>query len=328
MEVFNNVVLDIYDSAQYCTASDFNEHALNKLKKVIPFDSAVMADCSVTPNREFSIQALHLHAVSVEKLLERQKVVGLEKLNQDGSFSSRDAVMKKAYAQRGKSAITDITKMALDSDILAYCKKFETAHSLTFVSDATSPGTISTTSLWRATRKNAYQEKHGHAANLLLPHIFQARKINRRLAAISPAGLHDSSTALANLNGCLHFVEQKAIQLLQLEWAQWAPPLLPRQLIDSLRQQKEKVFIGASICVKASVQGNMICLVISARTNNKSNLTAAEYRAARLAVEGLQYKEIARQLDVSPATVRNQLHSAYTKLGVSNKTALAAALLS
>lgn len=328
MEISNNVLLDIYDSAQYCSVSDFNEYALAKFKKIVQFDSAAMADFSVTPTREFSMQAGHLHAVPVEKISERQKLVGSEKLNPNGSLSSRDAVLKIAYAQRGKSVIADIKEVVLDSDLLNYCKKYETSHSLTFVSDGTSTGTISTIVLWRATRKSAYQKKHSHAANLVLPHILQARKINRRLTTTFPTELHDSSTALANFNGYLHFVEQKAIQLLQLEWKQWRPPLLPRPLIDSLRQNKEKVFIGVSICVKASVQGNMICLVVTAKNNQEMELSSAEYRAAKLAAEGLQYKEIARQLGVSPATVRNQLHSAYTKLGVSNKTALAAALFS
>ena len=318
MEISNNVLLDIYDSAQYCSVSDFNEHALAKFKKIVQFDSAAMADFSITPNREFSIQSLHLHAAPVEKLLERKKLVGPEKLNQNGSLSSRDAAFKAAYTQRGKSLITEIEATVLDSDLLHYCRKYETAHSLAFVSGETSAGTISSIVLWRATRKNAYQEKHSHAANLLLPHILQARKINRRLTAFFPTELHDSSTLLADFNGCLHFVEQKAIQLLQLEWKQWTPPLLPRQLIESLRKNKEKVFIGVSICAKASVQGNMICLVVTAKNNQEMKLSSAEYRTAKLAAEGLQYKEIARQLGVSPATVRNQLHSAYTKLGVSN----------
>lgn len=326
MDISNNVLLDIYDGAQYCTTSDFNEYALTKLKTVMQFDSAVMADCSVTQAGEFVTQALHLHAVSLEKLLARQKVIGSERLNQDGSLDSRDAVLKSAYARRGKSVITDISEMAFERDILHYCKKYETAHSLTFVSGESLSGTTSIISLWRATR-NAYQHEHGHAANLLLPHLCQARKINRRLTTASSAESDDSATALANFDGCLHFVEPKAIQLLQLEWKQWTPPLLPRQLIVSLSQEKEMIFTGASISVKATVQGNMICLVISARRNRQLSLTAAEFRAARLAVEGLQYKEIARQLGVSHSTVRNQLHSAYTKLGVSNKTALAAALL-
>jgi len=44
------------------------------------------------------------------------------------------------------------------------------------------------------------------------------------------------------------------------------------------------------------------------------------------AIAGAAYKEIARDCNVSLSTVRNQLHAIYTKLGVSNKTALAKAL--
>jgi len=52
-------------------------------------------------------------------------------------------------------------------------------------------------------------------------------------------------------------------------------------------------------------------------------LTPAERRVAIMATEGLSYKIIARNLGKSPATVRNQLHAVYQKLGVANRTALA-----
>jgi DNA-binding NarL/FixJ family response regulator len=45
-------------------------------------------------------------------------------------------------------------------------------------------------------------------------------------------------------------------------------------------------------------------------------LTAAERAVARLAVDGLSYKEIARRLDRSVSTVDHQLRSARSKLGV------------
>ena len=46
------------------------------------------------------------------------------------------------------------------------------------------------------------------------------------------------------------------------------------------------------------------------------SLTAAERAVARLAVDGLSYKEIARHLDRSVSTVDHQLRSARSKLGV------------
>ncbi|WP_369656932.1 LuxR C-terminal-related transcriptional regulator [Variovorax sp. V213] len=51
-------------------------------------------------------------------------------------------------------------------------------------------------------------------------------------------------------------------------------------------------------------------------------LTPAERTVARLAVNGLSYKEIARQLDRSFSTVDHQLRSARSKLGVSSTARL------
>lgn len=326
MESANKLLLDIYDSAQHCTLSGFNEYALNKLKKTVHFDSAVIVDFANTQQQKFIIQAIHLHAAPVEKLLDRPKAMGAEKFDRNGSLDSRDFVLKKACAHRGRSVIADLTSGVSDTEILDYCRKYETAHSLTLVSAQSLIDTIPTIALWRAARSNAYADKDAYAANQLLPHILQAKEINRRLATLSSSAAHGSAIVLATLDGCVQFVQQDAIRLLQLEWSEWTPPLLPRSLMDSLKAGKEKAFTGTSLDVKASVQGNILCLVIAVKPSKKTGLTNAEYRVAKLAADGFQYKEIARELGVSTATVRNQLHSAYQKLGVSNKTALASVL--
>ncbi|KAB8041860.1 helix-turn-helix domain-containing protein [Janthinobacterium aquaticum] len=58
--------------------------------------------------------------------------------------------------------------------------------------------------------------------------------------------------------------------------------------------------------------------------NNRGlqQLTPAERLVASMATQGQPYKVIARKLCKSPATVRNQLHAVYQKLGVGNRTAL------
>jgi len=55
-------------------------------------------------------------------------------------------------------------------------------------------------------------------------------------------------------------------------------------------------------------------------------LTAQELRVARHAAAGLRDREIAAALYLSPRTVESYLHSAYRKLGVSNRTQLAGVL--
>lgn len=55
---------------------------------------------------------------------------------------------------------------------------------------------------------------------------------------------------------------------------------------------------------------------------HQGDLTAAELRVARLAAQGLSYKEVARQLDRSVHTIDHQLRSIRHKLGISSHAKL------
>jgi ATP/maltotriose-dependent transcriptional regulator MalT len=57
-----------------------------------------------------------------------------------------------------------------------------------------------------------------------------------------------------------------------------------------------------------------------------SGLSERELQIARLAATGLSNKDIAEALHLSPRTVENKLHSAYSKLGVRGRDELAEAL--
>lgn len=67
-------------------------------------------------------------------------------------------------------------------------------------------------------------------------------------------------------------------------------------------------------------------MAIAVSSTSPGSLTPAERQVAVMAAEGLSYKIIARNLGKSPATVRNQLHAVYQKIGVANRTALACKL--
>jgi two-component system nitrate/nitrite response regulator NarL len=58
------------------------------------------------------------------------------------------------------------------------------------------------------------------------------------------------------------------------------------------------------------------------------SLTPRELEVARLVVKGLSNKEIGRQIQLSEGTVKIHLHNIYKKLGISNRTALAAMMAS
>jgi NarL family two-component system response regulator YdfI len=51
-------------------------------------------------------------------------------------------------------------------------------------------------------------------------------------------------------------------------------------------------------------------------------LSPRRHEVARLFASGFGYKAIARQLHISPATVRNHLSAVYQELAISNKAEL------
>jgi DNA-binding NarL/FixJ family response regulator len=62
----------------------------------------------------------------------------------------------------------------------------------------------------------------------------------------------------------------------------------------------------------------------AARLRSLARLTQREHEVARLAAQGLSNKEIGRQIQLAEGTVKIHLHNIYKKLGVSNRTSLAA----
>ena len=58
-----------------------------------------------------------------------------------------------------------------------------------------------------------------------------------------------------------------------------------------------------------------------------TNLTSREREVIVMVAGGLSNKEIARRLSVSEATVKIHLHNVYRKIGVANRTALAALVI-
>ena len=69
-----------------------------------------------------------------------------------------------------------------------------------------------------------------------------------------------------------------------------------------------------------------LCNVQQTRVATSLSLTPAEKAICRLLLAGVHNKEIARALGKSDATVRNQLHAIFPKLGVTTRTAAATRL--
>lgn len=135
--------------------------------------------------------------------------------------------------------------------------------------------------------------------------------------ALGNGGGHD---LLVNDAGQVMAASPEAVRLLREVWQGWKGDRLPQPAVGrtngaQARLRFERIeapcFSGPPVFY-FRVRGNDPC----------SNLTHRERQVVDHIASGLTHKEIARELGISPATVRNHTQAVLTKLGARNKAAL------
>ncbi len=111
-------------------------------------------------------------------------------------------------------------------------------------------------------------------------------------------------------------------------WPRWTGDQLPGQLAGLIGTPGRHVLpdLDLSVSVEPAPrrQGMGLRRMTLRRLHRFDLLTSREREVARQLAGGKSAKEVARQLGLAPATVRNQTQSIYQKLEVDNRAALAA----
>jgi DNA-binding CsgD family transcriptional regulator len=172
----------------------------------------------------------------------------------------------------------------------------------------------------------AFQDLEMECLHAAWFHVSRAVDINHATALNQQDPQHaQRASALTNLHGTIEAADPHFFALLEREWPLHSRKHLPQPLLECL--QKAQMYRGRHI--EVAVKQKDAYFVCVARVVGKlSLLTPGEYAAAKRFAAGLSNKEIARELGVSPHTVRSQLSSAYGKLDVHDKAELAQRLMS
>lgn len=319
MDTINRILLDLYRGARQLPVPEFQELALDLLKSVLRFDSGIWGAGEVSEEAGLIIQALHLHKQPEEYLASYEQ------------FKSHDRAAFEVDGRMGEVCnfhFPDIDTGRVNAANRLHCKKFDTQNALITTSIAAEISSQDFMAIFRAKSRDRYSEEEHSLAEFLMPHLIEAGRINRLfwLNQLSAAVLvKRGARAIGGWEGMLYSYDEAFVSTVRMEWPEWVPPLLPKQLLISLRTSSLRRFTGHRIAVGASIIGDMLFLQVRQRSS-VDELTPAERGVANLIAHGQPYKEVARKLGVSVATVRNQLHSIYQKLGINNKAALAQCL--
>ncbi len=315
---FSGLLLDLYQDASFLPAERFQTRAFERLNALIPFDEAWWAigivDSEINAGKEYSgpqIFDIYLHGVSQEnynlyKKLKRFDTVVQESERHPGV--TFNVCMREWYPPSHWPVL----------DVYGYAHMLAT-HAVDPVIDLSNAIT-----LYRTEPDRPFSEQERLIKQALMPHWIAALNRNKIAPWLRDAAyvLNFPAAAILDANGGLRYTTGNFAGMLQLEWPDWRGPLLPAPLRHLLDTGKDALFSGAQIAAKITLRQHMPLIQLRSRLL-ADQLSNQQLTAARYSADGLSFKEIARLMDLSPATVRNYLTIIYRKLGVKNKIQLA-----
>ena len=315
----NNLILDLYKEAQACSVLEFSESAIGRLKKVISYDSAAVVKFHVDESGRAVLTAQAVFNVNPDKAKIRAEYIGLETYDKNRGFSSRDPLFKKSVENPNQVHIFSLLENS-DEGLKEYGKRVESLNALNYV-NREGEGAIQTLSLWRTKADNRFIENDVHYSTILIPHYLQAVTINRGLARRFLDESSHSGFLIVECNGLIQHYDDMSINLLRREYSDWLSCYLPVEIFSYFSSTQNAKYVGNRIMMTMRRQGSLMMIGIKPKEASRK-LTPAELRVVEKIVQYGSYKEVARQLGVSPSTIRNQLHVIYTKLGIHSKSEL------
>lgn len=318
---YNKFILDLYSHAQTESIADFSNLAMQSLKDHIEFDSAGSVLFHADNTGQVLMTGVLGFNVMPDKAKIREECIEKEMYDSRRGFVSPDPLLTKCINQLN-SANSLCADNCQNKRLRDYAYKTNSLNSLTYVT-MESDNTYKTFYLWRGSRGARFEKSDLVGVDLIAPHVFQALAINRKLSVNLLLSKEKASGFLiSEQNGLIQYISDDAIFLLRREYPHWLSRYLPMEVISGFQANKYKTYIGSHIIMKLKMQGSLMMIAIQPRSHG-SKLTTAELRVVEKIVQYVTYKEAARQLGVSPATIRNQLHTIYGKLGIKGKSELA-----
>ncbi len=315
---FNTLLLRLYRLSQELPIQHFQDAALAQMRQVLPFDSSMWGTATITP-KGIDIHTVHLHEMAPEMLVEYEPLK-----HQDAAASMVMGKSQVVYAMNTESFYGAHEAR----EYRDFSQRFGVENMLIAADNNPRTNFSHWISLYRADKAALATEADRLLLGQLAPHVMQALALNRvmhldQLAAADKA-LSPHGSAIADTRGALYHADPQFNGLAQTEWSDWSGPALPAELMVELCLGHER-FVGRTIVVRQYMEHGLLFLKARSRCP-ADQLTLREWTIARLIAKGNSHKEIARALNRSPATVRNQIQVIYEKLQVGSIAALIEAL--
>ena len=239
------------------------------------------------------------------------------------SISTIDPFSKEMIESLGQVKRINITESRINSQPLLteFANRYVIEHVMGMCLDEEASGQSFFMVIYRGPGQPSFSDEEAQLFRHLIKHIVQLWYFGLQMELSQKSGSDISRSALVRLDGQLLYAGPEICHFFKLQWADWDGMTLPQVLLKNLLllPQTVKLKLGS---VSLTLHGEHVLVTNLDAAHSTLRLSPREQRVAFLFASGLTYKQISKQLALSPATVRTYLRNAYIRLGVSNKTQL------
>lgn len=313
MAALGGVLLELYPLALSTGIDEFEPRLFGLLQQGVAFDSGWVGRAALTPDGPVMHNSC-LYRLPLECAWDWERL------------KREDPLAGHLTASTGRPLVMSIDDTRMTPAFRAYVKKYALAHAMVCFANDPVLGLHSFLSLYRRGVGHPFSEAEVAFMEAAMPHIASATNINRthqiaKIKAGAGAGAARMAIAICDGLGMLQYAESAFADFMRMEWADWTGPMLPNVIALSPVEGKTE-FVGNKITIEATHVAELVVVQVRKRSP-VAGLTPKERQVTELFASGLTYKEVARRLHLSPATIKHHIRNAYLKLDVRDKGKIA-----
>jgi DNA-binding CsgD family transcriptional regulator len=314
LQAFNRCLLQLGRLARERGAAEFIADGLQVLRQLLPFASAWWGEMSTSADSAPPQSWMHGRIDLPEAFAaEWQRSAGSDKFSHD-TLSRPGEVIRD-------SGFTDP-----HADVDAFARRHDLYHPMCITFELPESGLMFFVCLYRGSDSPAFSDREASLFSAFCDHLLQLWRFQVQDMIRVDTGNGASDFGVARGDGDLLYIGAGLCAVIQRELPGWNGSTLPTEVIAHLPKAPCVMRLGRSALTLTPNAGHII---LSLQSQPRGAVLAPRERtAAMLFAAGHSYKEIARILGLSPATVRTYLRNCYVQLGVKSKVELGSVLRS
>lgn len=314
LNAFNRCILHLGRLARDRGDSQFIEDGLHAFSELVPFASSWWGEMSGSdadaPPQSWMHGRINLPQSFAA---EWHTCAQIDKFSND-TLSQLGAVVRE-------SGYTDPSEEVND-----FARRHDLYHPMCITFELPESGLLFFVCVYRGDDAPGFSDNEAELFSAFCDHLLQLWRFQVQDMIRFDTGSGATDFGIARLDGSLLYVGANLCAAIQRELPGWSGSTLPFEVTAQLAKAPCVIRFGRCTL---TLSPNAEHVILSLETQSRGAVLAPRERtAAMLFAAGHSYKEIAKTLGLSPATVRTYLRNCYLQLGVKSKVELGSVLRS